>query len=87
MVSYLLIMFLLTIVIVGVAFNFVSDFVFYVINAINGYQNTPLYGQLDQSSVDTGNFLTIIFNNFLIIGLLVLIYWVWQMSLKPAKPW
>lgn len=87
-VSYLLLVgFGFTIVIVGIAYMFTSDFVDYILAAINNYEGTPLEGQMDSSSIEGGNFLIVLFKLFLIPALLILSFWVWSMSQRPFKPY
>ncbi len=91
MASYLLIQFVLILIVVGVAYSFVSDTKDYLINAIGGadnpYANTPLQGQMDQDSIDGGYFLLVLFKMFLIPALFVLMYWCYNYAQKPVREW
>lgn len=87
-VAYLLLVGLgLTIVIVGIAFGFIMDFVDYTLAAINGFEGTPMADQMDEDSIEGGHFLYTLLKFILIPGLLVLVYWIWQLAQKPVKPW
>jgi hypothetical protein len=87
-VAYLLLVGLfLTLIVVGIAYMFISDFVDFILNGINGFAGTPLAGQLDQSSIDTGNLLLVLFKFCLIYFLFIIIYWVWTMAQKPERPY
>jgi len=87
-VAYLLLVGVgLTIIVTGITYNFVSDFVDYIITAINGYANTPLANQMDADSIEGGSLLLMLFKFILIPTLFVIAYFAWTMSQKPVKQW
>lgn len=64
-----------------------SDLTDYILSSINSYQGTPLAGQLDQSSIETGDLLLTLFKFILIPALILVIYWSFVMAQKPNRPW
>jgi len=87
-VAYLLLVGVgLTIVVTGITYNFVSDFVDAVLASINSYEGTPLADQMDADTVEGGNFLMALFKMFLIPALFMIMYFAWTMAQKPVRPW
>lgn len=86
-VAYLLLVGLgLTIIITGIAFNFISDFVDFTI-AATSYSGTPLANQMDQASIDGGYFLLTLFKMILVPSLFIILYFCWSMAQKPVRNW
>lgn len=87
-VSYLLLVGLgLSIVVSGIAFNFISDFVDTCISFSNTVWSGNLQAQMDADSINTGNFLLMAFKFCLIPILFVLMYFQYSMAQKPVRPW
>jgi uncharacterized protein (UPF0333 family) len=87
-VAYLLLVGVgLTIITVGIAYSFISDFVDVILSSINNYSGTPLANQMDVDSISTGNLLLALFKLILIPALLVIIYFAFTMSQKQQKSW
>ncbi len=87
-VAYLLLVGVgLTIIVTGITFSFVSDFVDTVLGAINSYRGTPLEGAMDADSISTGNELLLVFKLSLMPVLIVIIYFTLSMSQKIQKDW
>lgn len=86
-VSYLLLVGVgLTIVVVGIVYSIVSDFVDVMINATS-YTGTPLANMMDTDTVYGAGLLLTLFKYILMPVLLVLIYWAIVMSQKPEREW
>lgn len=76
----------LTIVVVGIAYSFISDFVDAFLSAvITGYVGTPMEDVMDSDSIEGGDFLLMLFKLSLIPSLIALMYWAWNMSMKQEK--
>jgi len=87
-VAYLVLVgIILTLIVSGVCFNFTSDFVDFWIASINGYEGTPLANQIDQDTIDGGDFLMTIFKFCLIPILFCIMYFSWVMGMKPVRSW
>jgi hypothetical protein len=87
-VAYLLLVGVgLTLIVTGLCFSFVSDFVDTVLGAINSYNGTPLAGQMDSSSIDTGNMLLMAFKLVLVPSLFCIMFFAYVMAQKPQQPW
>ena len=86
-VAYLLLVGLgLTLIVTGITYSFVSDFIDFVLSAINNYSGTPLANQMPASATEGGNFLIAIFKMCLVPILFIIMYWIFTMSMKPVKP-
>jgi len=87
-VAYLLLVGIgLTIVVTGITYSVVSDFVDYILVSINGYSGTPLANNLSTDSIETGNLLLMAFKFSLMPSLIAIIYFGLSMALKPNKEW
>ena len=88
-VAYLLLVGLgLSLVVIGIAYAFISDMTDALINGINlGYSGTPMETSMDAESIEGGFFLLTLFRMILIPAFLVLIYWIWTMAQKPVRPY
>ena len=87
-VAYLLLVGVgLTIIITGITYSFVSDFIDMILASINNYEGTQLANQMPASAVEGGDFLMAIFKTSLVPILLIIAYFAWQMSQKPVRQW
>lgn len=87
MVSYLFIIFGLSLIASGICYNFTSDAVDLSISTISsGYANDIRFS-LDSDGVSTGNLLMAIFKFSLVPVLISLIFFSYTMSQKVQKSW
>jgi len=77
----------LTIIVTGITYSFVSDFIDLILASINNYTGTPLANQMPASAVEGGDFLMAIFKMCLVPILLIIAYFAFSMSQKPVKQW
>ena len=86
-VAYLLLIGVgLTIIITGMSYSLISDFVDTMIVATS-YAGTPLANQMDADSVEGGNMLLVVFKMILMPILLCIMYFALVMSQKPERSW
>lgn len=87
-VAYLLLVGVgLTIIVTGIAFSFISDFVDFMLSGINGYAGTPLANQMDADSIQGGDMLIVLFKMILVPSFFVIMYFAFVMAQKPVKSW
>lgn len=77
----------MTIIVVGIAYNFTSDFVDFILGGINDYEGTPLANQMDADSIQGAGFLMVVFKMILVPSLFVIMYFAWVMAQRPLRPW
>ncbi len=86
-VSYLLLIGVgLTIIVVGIVYSVVSDFVDTMIAATT-YDNTPLANMMDTDTIYGAGLLLTLFKYCLMFILVILMYWAFVMSQKPEREW